>query len=200
MNIAYSTELICFLILSAIVVAGSLAVVLLENIVYSAFLLGGVFMAVAGLYLLLNASFVAAAQILVYVGAVNVLILFAIMLVNKKEKLKPIKGLRNRKLISGGVCGGLLILLLRVSITTNWKIPGPTSIGEEATERIGEHLFTDYLLPFELASILLLMAMIGAIVLARRDVQISRDDINDLNEQNSIGNKTIPLLSENSLK
>ena len=200
MNIAYSTELICFLILSAVIVSGSLAVVLLENIVYSAFLLGGVFMAVAGLYLLLNASFVAAAQILVYVGAVNVLILFAIMLVNKKEKLKPIKGLKTRKLISGGVCGGLLILLLRVSITTTWNLPGPTSIGEEATERIGEHLFTDYLLPFELASILLLMAMIGAIVLARRDISIPTGDINDFKNQKSLINKKIPLLSENSLK
>ena len=200
MNIAYSTELICFLILSAVIVSGSLAVVLLENIVYSAFLLGGVFMAVAGLYLLLNASFVAAAQILVYVGAVNVLILFAIMLVNNKEKLKPIKGLRTRKLISGGVCGGLLILLLRVSITTKWKLPGPTSIGEEATERIGEHLFTDYLLPFELASILLLMAMIGAIVLARRDVSIPTADINDLKNQKSLSDRKVPLLSENSIK
>tara|TARA_Y100001968_G_scaffold232886_1_gene215723 strand:- start:136 stop:729 length:594 start_codon:yes stop_codon:yes gene_type:complete len=197
MNIAYSTELICFLILSAVIVSGSLAVVLLENIVYSAFILGGVFMAVAGLYLLLNASFVAAAQILVYVGAVNVLILFAIMLVNKKEKLKHIKGLKTRKFISGGVCGGLLILLLRVSITTKWNLPGPTSIGEKATERIGEHLFTDYLLPFELASILLLMAMIGAIVLARRDVSIPTDD---LKNQKSLSDKRIPLLSENSLK
>ena len=200
MNIAYSTELICFLILSAVIVSGSLAVVLLENIVYSAFLLGGVFMAVAGLYLLLNASFVAAAQILVYVGAVNVLILFAIMLVNNKEKLKPIEGLKTRKLISGGVCGGLLILLLRVSITTQWSLPGPNSIGEEATERIGEHLFTDYLLPFELASILLLMAMIGAIVLARREVSIPIDDINDLKNKKSLSDKEIPLLSKNSLK
>ena len=200
MNIAYSTELICFLILSAVIVSGSLAVVLLENIVYSAFLLGGVFMAVAGLYLLLNASFVAAAQILVYVGAVNVLILFAIMLVNKKEKLKPIEGLKTRKLISSGICGGLLLLLLRVSITTNWKLPGPASIGEEATDRIGEHLFTDYLLPFELASILLLMAMIGAIVLARRDISIPLNDLNDLNNQKSLNNKKIPLLSKNSLK
>ncbi len=199
MNIAYSTELICFLILSAVIVSGSLAVVLLENIVYSAFLLGGVFMAVAGLYLLLNASFVAAAQILVYVGAVNVLILFAIMLVNKKEQLKPIEGLRTRKLISGGVCGGLLILLLRVSIITEWNLPGPVSIGEEATERIGEHLFTDYLLPFELASILLLMAMIGAIVLARRDISINKNDT-DLNNKNSLDDKKIPLLTENSLK
>ena len=200
MNIANFTELICFLILSAVIISGSLAVVLLENIVYSAFLLGGVFMAVAGLYLLLNASFVAAAQILVYVGAVNVLILFAIMLVNNKEKLKPIEGLKTRKLISGGVCGGLLILLLRVSITTQWNLPGPNSIGEEATERIGEHLFTDYLLPFELASILLLMAMIGAIVLARRDVSISTDEINDFKNKNSLSDKKIPLLSENSLK
>ena len=200
MNIAYSTELICFLILSSVVVSGSLAVVLLKNIVYSAFLLGGVFMAVAGLYLLLNASFVAAAQVLVYVGAVNVLILFAIMLVNKKEKLNPIEGLKTRKLISGGVCGGLLILLLRVSVTTKWNIPGPTSIGDEATERIGEHLFTDYLLPFELASILLLMAMIGAIVLARRDVSITSDNVNKLANDNSIDENKIPLLSENSLK
>tara|TARA_B100000214_G_scaffold246423_1_gene180869 strand:+ start:264 stop:866 length:603 start_codon:yes stop_codon:yes gene_type:complete len=200
MNIAYSTELICFLILSTVIVSGSLAVVLLENIVYSAFLLGGVFMAVAGMYLLLNASFVAAAQILVYVGAVNVLILFAIMLVNKKEKLKPIEGLKTRRLISGGICGGLLILLLRVSITTKWNLPGPKSIGEEATERIGEHLFTDYLLPFELASILLLMAMIGAIVLARRDVSVTLNDINNFNNQKSLTEKETPLLSENSLK
>ncbi len=170
MTIASSTQQICFLVLSAGIVIGSLGVVLLENIVYSAFLLGGVFMAVAGLYLLLNASFVAAAQVLVYVGAVNVLILFAIMLVNKKEDLKPIKGLQLRRLLSGGVCAGLLALLIRVDITTTWKLPGPQAIGEQATERIGEHLFTDYLLPFELASVLLLMAMIGAIVLARRDI------------------------------
>ncbi len=200
MNIAYSTELICFLILSSIIVSGSLAVVLLENIVYSAFLLGGVFMAVGGLYLLLNASFVAAAQILVYVGAVNVLILFAIMLVNNKEKLDPIKGLKTRRFISGAVCSGLLILLLRVSITTKWNIPGPISIGEEATERIGEHLFTDYLLPFELASILLLMAMIGAIVLARRDININPNKLGALNKEKSLTDKKIPLLSKNSLK
>ena len=200
MNIANSTELICFLILSSVIVSGSLAVVLLENIVYSAFLLGGVFMAVAGLYLLLNASFVAASQILVYVGAVNVLILFAIMLVNKKEKLEPIEGLKTRKLISGTVCCGLLILLLRVSVTTKWNLPGPKSIGEEATDIIGEHLFTDYLLPFELASILLLMAMIGAIVLARRDVSLPEDKVKNFKDQESLPDKKIPLLSENSLK
>ena len=103
MTIATTTELICFLVLSAVVVIGALGVVLLSNIVYSAFLLGGVFTAVAGLYLLLNASFVAMAQILVYVGAINVLILFAIMLVNKREDLKAIANLTTRRVVSAGV-------------------------------------------------------------------------------------------------
>ena len=171
MSIAVTTQLICFSILSLIIIIGSLGVVLLESIVYSAFLLGGVFMSVAGLYLLLNASFVAAAQVLVYVGAINVLILFAIMLVNKKEDLKPIKYLNSRRIISTTICITLLSLLLRVDLSNTWVIANPqSSIGEESTVRIGEHLFSDYLLPFEVASVLLLMAMIGAIVLARRDV------------------------------
>tara|TARA_Y100001968_G_scaffold99054_1_gene89108 strand:+ start:59 stop:655 length:597 start_codon:yes stop_codon:yes gene_type:complete len=197
MNIAPSIELICFIILAAIIVIGAIGIVFLNNIVYSAFLLGAVFMSVAGLYLLLNASFVAAAQILVYVGAVNVLILFAIMLVNKQEDLQPIKGLRIRKILSGIVCSGLLTLLVRVNLTTKWNIPGPISIGEISTERIGEHLFTDYLLPFELASVLLLMAMIGAIVLARRDVLISDIGTGQAVDQNLIEKSSTPLLVEN---
>ena len=171
MSIAVTTQFICFAVLSLVIIVGALGVVLLENIVYSAFLLGGVFMSVAGLYLLLNASFVAAAQVLVYVGAINVLILFAIMLVNKKEDLKPIQYLNSRRIISTTICLTLLSLLIRVDLSKVWKIANPKlSIGEESTVRIGEHLFSDYLLPFEVASVLLLMAMIGAIVLARRDV------------------------------
>ena len=85
---------------------------------------------------------------------------------------------------------------MRVSITTKWNLPGPTSIGEEATERIGEHLFTDYLLPFELASILLLMAMIGAIVLARRDISNPSDEADKIKNQKSLTDTKIALLSE----
>ena len=171
MSIAFTTQIICFSILSLVVIIGALGVILLENIVYSAFLLGGVFMSVAGLYLLLNASFVAAAQVLVYVGAVNVLIICALMLVNKKEDLRPIKNIKSRKIISTSICLTLLSLLIRVDLSNTWGLAEPSaSIGEESTIRIGEHLFSDYLLPFEVASVLLLMAMIGAIVLARRDV------------------------------
>ena len=194
MTIASTTQLICFALLSTAVVLGALGVVLLPNIVYSAFLLGGVFLSVAGLYLLLNASFVAAAQVLVYVGAVNVLILFAIMLVNKREDLSAIPGLALRRILSGLVCGGLFALLLRVAFTTPWDLPGPPAVGEEATIRIGEHLFSDYLLPFELASVLLLMAMIGAIVLARRDVFSTDIGTGEAVDQGLIEKARTPLL------
>ena len=194
MTIASSTQFICFVVLGATLVLGALGVVLLPNIVYSAFLLGGVFLSVAGLYLMLNASFVAAAQVLVYVGAVNVLILFAIMLVNKKETLEAIPGLALRRLLSGAVCAGLFGLLIRVAFTTPWALPGPDPVGEDATVRIGEHLFSDYLLPFELASVLLLIAMIGAIVLARRDVISSDIATGDPVDQGLIEKARTPLL------
>ncbi len=200
MTIASFTQLICFSILSITLVLGALGVVLLPNIVYSAFLLGGVFLSVAGLYLLLNASFVAAAQVLVYVGAVNVLILFAIMLVNKKENLAAVPGLPLRRVLSGLVCGGLLALLIRVAFTTPWALPGPLPVGEEATIRIGEHLFSDYLLPFELASVLLLMAMIGAIVLARRDVFSSDIVTGAPVDQGLIEKARTPLLVQNTVQ
>ena len=200
MTIASFTQLICFAILSVTLVLGALGVVLLPNIVYSAFLLGGVFLSVAGLYLLLNASFVAAAQVLVYVGAVNVLILFAIMLVNKKENLAAVPGLPLRRVLSGLVCGGLLALLIRVAFTTPWALPGPLPVGEEATIRIGEHLFSDYLLPFELASVLLLMAMIGASVLARRDVFSSDIVTGAPVDQGLIEKARTPLLVQNTVK
>lgn len=194
--LAELTELIVFVLLAAGVVVGSVGVVLLPNIVYSAFLLGGVFLSVAGLYLLLNASFIAAAQVLIYVGAVNVLILFAIMLVNKREPMADAPGLGLRRLLSSGVCAGLLWLLLRVAYTTPWATPGPTPLGEDAVVRLGEHFFTDYLLPFELASVLLLMAMIGAIVLARRDVFASDIGTGEAADQGLIEKARTPLLIE----
>ena len=194
--LAELTQLIVFSLLAAGVVIGALGVVILPNIVYSAFLLGGVLLSVAGLYLMLNASFIAAAQVLVYVGAVNVLILFAIMLVNKREAMADAPGVALRRLLSSGVCAGLLWLLLRVAFTTPWATPGPEAIGEDAVIRLGEHFFSDYLLPFELASVLLLMAMIGAIVLARRDVFNTDIATGEAVDQGLIEKARTPLLLE----
>jgi len=147
----------------------ALGVVLLSNIVYSAFLLGGVFISISGIYILLNADFVAAAQILIYVGAVNVLILFAIMLVNKREDFPAVNsGSWIRKRATALVCFGLFALLGTMVLVTPWSLDLSGAIANTVLA-IGEHFFSDFLLPFELASILLLIAMVGAIILARRD-------------------------------
>ncbi|NEP80358.1 MAG: NADH-quinone oxidoreductase subunit J [Okeania sp. SIO3C4] len=171
MDLAQGVQFVSFVLLSIMMIAAALGVVLFSNIVYSAFLLGGVFMSISGLYLLLNADFVATAQVLIYVGAVNVLILFAIMLVNKREDFKVLPNAWFRKIATGLVCLGLFALLSTMVLSTSWSIPGASIANTESSiVLIGRHFFTDFLLPFELASVFLLMAMVGAIILARRDI------------------------------
>ena len=127
------------------------------------------FISVSGLYILLNAGFVAAAQVLVYVGAVNVLILFGIMLVNKVEVFSEVKNAWVGKAATGAVCAGLFGLIGTMVTSHPWAISTAPAAGDKAIEVIGQHFFSDFLLPFELASILLLVALVGAIVLARRE-------------------------------
>ncbi len=169
MNLAEGVQLVSLGILGLLMIASALGVVLLSNIVYSAFLLGLTFISVSGLYILLNAGFVAAAQVLVYVGAVNVLILFGIMLVNKEETFATIENAWIGKVATGAVCAGIFGLIGTMVISHPWAISTAPAAGEKAIEVIGQHFFSDYLLPFELASILLLIALVGAIILARRE-------------------------------
>jgi NAD(P)H-quinone oxidoreductase subunit 6 len=168
-NLAEGVQLVSFGVLTIMMIGAALGVVLLANIVYSAFLLGLVFISISGLYILLNAGFVAAAQVLIYVGAVNVLILFGIMLVNKRQDFIPVANAWISKIATGAVCAGLFALLTAMVLATPWHLSPLVPAGDEAIVTIGKHFFSDFLLPFELASVLLLMAMIGAIVLARRD-------------------------------
>ncbi|MGB6016951.1 MAG: NADH-quinone oxidoreductase subunit J, partial [Nodosilinea sp.] len=153
MTLAEGVQLVAFGILVAMTLGGALGVVLLDNIVYSAFLLGGVFTSMSGLYILLNAGFVAAAQVLVYVGAVSVLILFGIMLVNKEQPFVPMKRAWLGKVATAVVCVGLFALLTVSTLNTPWAISSEVPTGDLATVAIGIHFFTDYLLPFELASV-----------------------------------------------
>lgn len=169
MNLAEGVQIVSFGLLGLMMIAAALGVVLLSNIVYSAFLLGGVFISIAGLYILLNAGFVAAAQVLIYVGAVNVLILFAIMLVNKREDFKPLPKAWVRKALTGLVCVSLFGLLSTMVLATPWSLSNAAIAGDDSIVIIGRHFFSDFLLPFEVASILLLMALVGAIILARRE-------------------------------
>ncbi len=169
MNLADGVQIVSFALLAAMMLGTALGVVLLDNIVYSAFLLAGVFISISGLYILLNAGFVAAAQILIYVGAVNVLILFGIMLVNKQQDFVPVEKAWIGKAATALVCLGLFGLLGTMVVATPWTLSSASIAGDDALVVIGKHFFSDFLLPFELVSVLLLMALIGAIVIARRE-------------------------------
>ncbi|MFN6560166.1 MAG: NADH-quinone oxidoreductase subunit J [Nostoc sp. ChiSLP01] len=169
MNLAEGVQIVCLGVLGVMMIGAALGVVLSPSIVYSAFMLGGVFISIAGIYLLLNGDFVAAAQVLIYVGAVNVLILFAIMLVNKRQNFVPFPNSWIRKALTGIVSLGLFGLLSTMVLATPWAYSTTPASTQGSIVLIGEHFFTDFLLPFELASILLLMAMVGAIILARRE-------------------------------
>lgn len=175
MSLAEGVQFISFVLLGLMMVGAALGVVLLANIVYSAFLLGVVFVSLSGLFILLNAGFVAAAQILIYVGAVNVLILFGIMLVNKREGFSELGNAWLGRVVTGSVCTGLFALLGTMILSTPWSLSDEVAAGEEATIMIGKHLFSDFLLPFEVASVLLLIALLGAIVIARRELVPDED-------------------------
>lgn len=168
---------IIFFLLEVGIILGSLGVVLLTNIVYSAFFLGLVFFCISILYFALNADFVAAAQILIYVGAVNVLIVFAVMLINKPQSKKFFSSWTIGDKITFLVCLSIFCLLVTIILSTSWS--SITLITEskkflnfdftQNVQRIGYLLLTQFLLPFELLSIVLLIALIGAIIIARRE-------------------------------
>nr|YP_010125663.1 NADH-plastoquinone oxidoreductase subunit 6 [Pseudocrossidium replicatum]QCT81851.1 NADH-plastoquinone oxidoreductase subunit 6 [Pseudocrossidium replicatum] len=168
---------IIFFLLEVGIILGSLGVVLFTNIVYSAFFLGFVFFCISILYFALNADFVAAAQILIYVGAVNVLIVFAVMLINKPQSRKLFSFWTIGDKITFLVCLSIFCLLVTIILNTSWS--SITLITEskkflnfdftQNVQRIGYLLLTQFLLPFELLSIVLLVALIGAIVIARRE-------------------------------
>lgn len=153
----------------------SMLVVGLRNPVYSALSLLVMFFHVAGLFITLHAEFLAAVQIIVYAGAILVLYLFVVMLLNVKQDDRYHSQWR----IVGFVCIPLLIesivLLSAGSEATNPDgrplQPGPRDgVAADNTLAIGQTLFSTYLFPFEVASLVLLVAMIGAIVLAKRDI------------------------------
>lgn len=159
-----------FFFLSAIAVIASVGVILLPNLVYAAFLLGAVLICVAAIFLLLNADFIAAAQILIYVGAINVLILFAIMLVKRNVNTsgEVSTGSQWTNGAKAWISLSLFVVLSQTILSTPW-LTSPFVAVTDSVSIIGRHIFSDFLLSFELVSILLLVALVGAIILARRE-------------------------------
>lgn len=158
-----------FWLLAAVTVGGAAAVALSRNILYSAL---GLLMALLGagsLYVFLSADFVAVTQLLVYIGGVLVLILFAVMLTSRIGQV-------NVSNASLGLAGGVLLflavapLLLVVAMGTPWRILPEPALAE-TTARIGNAFLEQWLLPFELASLILLATLIGAVVMARKELK-----------------------------
>nr|YP_009869838.1 NADH-plastoquinone oxidoreductase subunit 6 [Tristicha trifaria]QKJ81779.1 NADH-plastoquinone oxidoreductase subunit 6 [Tristicha trifaria] len=166
--------LLIFLGLGLIV--GALGVVFLPNPIFAAFSLGLVFVCISLFYLLANSPFVAAAQLLIYVGAVNVLILFAVMFLNGSEYYKEFFLLTVGDGITSVVCTSIFVLLLTIILDTSWYGIIWTTRTNQILEQdlisngqeIGIHLATDFFIPFEFISIILLIALIGAITMARQ--------------------------------
>jgi NADH-quinone oxidoreductase subunit J len=161
---------ILFWFLSALALGAALMMVTNKNPVYSVLWLIVVFFAISGHYILLNAQFLAIVNIIVYAGAIMVLFLFVIMLMNLNAETEPQK---NKWLkLAGAVAGGCLLLVFVAALrqTENPDVQaavtmdGPTGL----IRRLGMVLFTDYVLPFEIASVLFLSAMVGAVVIGKK--------------------------------
>nr|AGW97156.1 NADH-plastoquinone oxidoreductase subunit 6 [Ipomoea dumetorum] len=157
-------------------ILGAIGVVLFPNPIYSAFSLGLVLVCISLFYILSNSYFVAAAQLLIYVGAINVLILFAVMFLNGSEYSNDFPLWTLGDGITSQVCISLFISLISTILDTSWYGIIWTTRSNQIIEQdlisnsqqIGIHLSTDFFLPFELISIILLVALIGAIVVARQ--------------------------------
>ena len=158
-----------FYLIAGLTVFCSLGVALSRNVVYSAFFLMGSLFGAAGLYAFLSADFVAVVQILVYVGGILVLTLFAIMLTHQIAEVQVSNrsvGRLPAALLVGAISAGMGLAIFRAP----WRqappgTPAPTTYG------IGESFLGEYLLPFELASVVLLTALVGAIVLSRKELR-----------------------------
>ena len=156
-----------FFLFAGVVLAASLLVVLGRNLVHSAIALIFTFFGVAALYVLLDAEFLAAVQVLLYIGGITILLLFAIMLTSR---LSP-RGLEifNEQV---GLAALVTLGILAVLLYAAWegiRPAGPPPVPLDSTTALGTMFLTTHVLPFEVASILLLVAMVGAILLARKD-------------------------------
>ncbi len=168
MNLGYAG--IFFYVLAAMALAASLMVVTRRNPVHSAMFLVFAFFCVAGVYVTFSAEFLAAVQVLVYAGGIVVLFLFVIMLVPLDPAIKPLRIRQGAAAILLAAMVGSVFVVIYGQIRGAEVGPGEGPAPGGTIETVGVELYTRYLLPFEVASVLLLVAMVGAVVLARRQI------------------------------
>ena len=155
-----------FMMMCALVIGSAFWVVFSPSLIHSAVSLMFTLFGTAGLYVFLYADFVAATQVVIYVGGILVLIIFGVMLTNRIEKSSIASSSKNQ--FVGGACSlAIFVMLIGIIFNTSWHA-GKEYVSENSVSMIGKMLLTDYLLPFEIASILLLAALMGAALLSRK--------------------------------
>lgn len=160
---------LAFILLSVMAIGSAIMMITSKSPVHSVLWLIVVFFAISGHYILLNAQFLAIVNIIVYAGAIMVLFLFVVMLMNLNAETEPVKNYRLRLIgiISGG---SLLLVLLSALMKTDQQQLVQMKVGDAGLINVlGKTLFTNYVLPFEISSVLFLSAMIGAVVIGKKD-------------------------------
>lgn len=166
-----STTEILFWFLSVLALFSAIMVLVSKNPIHSVLWLIVVFFAISGHYLLLNAQFLAIVNIIVYAGAIMVLFLFVIMLMNLNKETEPQRNVWMK--FFGVITGGLLFTVLISALRSSQDMFGrtvETNSGDVGLiENLGKVLFSQYVLPFEISSVLFLSAMVGAVVIGKKD-------------------------------
>ncbi len=161
---------ILFYALSAFAIVSAIMVLISKNPIHSVLWLILVFFAISGHYILLNAQFLAIVNIIVYAGAIMVLFLFVIMLMNVKKDKEPQK--QNLVKFIGVIAGGSFLTLLIALVKQTSQLQGKTVLLKEGTigliHPLGKALFSDYVVPFEISSVLFLSAMVGAVIIGKK--------------------------------
>lgn len=166
-----STTVILFWFLSALALLSATMVLISKNPVHSILWLIVVFFAISGHYILLNAQFIAIVNLIVYAGAIMVLFLFVVMLMNLNNASEPQKNTRLR--LAGTITGGCLMLIMIDVVRSAAEVKDATATVKEGNigliKTLGKVLFVDYVVPFEITSVLFLSAMIGAVVIGKKE-------------------------------
>jgi len=159
-------ELALFIVISATVLVSAVAVVAARNLVRAAFWLLPCFLGVAGVFVLLGAHFLAAIQVLIYVGAIMLLLLFVLMLT---RDVSGATAAPNNRQAGWAIIAAGVLAAVTIGVVSRYQWQAGAAKPSASTAEVGEALLRTYLLPFEIASVLLLAAMVGAIVIARSD-------------------------------
>ncbi len=163
-------EGVLFYLMSACAIISAFFVVFSRSPMHSIIALIVTFFSISGLYIMLNAQFLGAVQIIVYSGAIMVLFLYVLMMFNLKEKDEPLKG--GAFQVLAVICGGLVFVGFMGALKGYQQIEFPTNPDSQIglTKNLGRLLFSKYVLPFELAGVLFLGALVGAVMIGKRDL------------------------------